>query len=381
MLSLQMKGKDFVLPYEILAKFCKTVEFTNKKNDYIYIQSDGAIFTIFAQSSLASVMWRAEAPSGKQFCLGFDSSKFCALVKKLYTGSPIWFRPKAKSIVVEEDNISVKFSVLDYVQQYNVPEMIKVPTDAVDWLVRSIWRCDSAISTKGAFEKAGILVDNTSPGVTRVTKISGGGGVRITNAQKLFKEERRFVVAPGLASALYSFREEIEELSLSTNHVGVRVGGGVFAYMPLMVDEYPTNYVQMLGLADQVQQIDPARPRYVFDRDSLVNALDLVSSVSGREETQVLWQLVGAADGSTRPVWQLSARALDGCTASEVIACEDGASFEERPFKVHRRNMVNILQQYNERVALYNYTDRNIAISDVEGTDVTLMSKFDGGYA
>jgi hypothetical protein len=376
MLKLEHQGKDFVLPHELLAKFCRVVEFTNKKNDYIYLCSDGELFTIFSQSTLASVMTSASLPTGKKFWLGVNSEKFCSLVRKLYEDSHIWLRPRAKSLMVEEDNISVKFSVLDYVKQYSVPQFSVLSGAAVDYLVDSIWKCEAAISTKGQFDKVGVLVDNTSPHVTSVVKFSGASGFRVMNCPKLFEGSRRFVVAPGVAASLHAFCEEIEEVLLSENHIGMKISGDVYAYVPLMVDEYPQNYVSMLGLHDEVQQIDLDRPRYIFDRDTLVNALDLVGTVAGREETQVTWQLAGTSEGSDKPVWRLSAKAVDGCEASEVVSCEEAAPVEGKSFKVHRGNLGNVLRNSADRIALYNFTDRNIAVANIGGTDVTLLPKF-----
>ena len=76
---------------------------------------------MFAQSQIAHVVAHSDVENGASFQCGVESAKFIALFKKLYPDSTIRLTPYENHIKIEEDNISVKLTSLEYHQPIKMP--------------------------------------------------------------------------------------------------------------------------------------------------------------------------------------------------------------------------------------------------------------------
>lgn len=365
----------FIIDHEFGADFCKAVERTNPKNEYIYMACDGQTFSMFAQSHIAAVTVNIPVEGGMHFWLGIDSVRFVSLFKRLYAGSDIVIKPTEKKVVIREDNISVKFPAVEFHQSLRLPSFELIPDaphGARTWLVHALSSCFSALSKSKRW--AGILVDNTGA-VARVMKITESA-IKVMAAPKLPGANRRFIVPDSMASALGSFKDSVVDLFISTNHLGVQLRNDILVYTPLLVDDYPPQYLGDLGLTDALPQMPAAPDRYVFDRESLVNALGLVSGVVGQQEPLMKCSSVGYAKSTEKPVWRISARAFNGCEAAEMVESIAGSPPQMAPLKIHAGRFLGCLKSYGETVYLYNSNDQHIVVTDDEScSDVTLMFK------
>ena len=372
---IQPIKEGFVIDHQLGVDFCKAVERTNPKNEYIYMACDGHTFSMFAQSHMAVVSVNVAAEGGMHFWVGVDSVRFVALFKRLYAGSDIVIKPTERRVVVQEDNISVKFPVVQFHQMLTFPQFELIPGEEATWLVHALSSCYSVLSKSKRW--AGILVDNTGA-VARVMKITESA-IKVLASTKLSCASSRFIVPDSMANALGGFKDSVVDLFLSPNHLGVTLQNNIFVYAPLLVDDYPPQYLNDLGLLDDLPQMLPAfsfPDRYVFDCESLVGVLSLVSGVVGQQEPQVKCSSVGYAAKTEKPVWQIGAKTFNGCEAMEKIQAIEGSPPQMQPFMIHASRFLGCLKSYGETVYLYNSKEQHLVVTDDEScSDVTLLFK------
>lgn len=365
----------FVIDHQFGVDFCKAVELTNPKNEHIYMACDGKTFSMFAQSHIGAVMANVPVEGGISFWLGVDSVRFVSLFKRLYAGSDIVLKPTEKRVTVREDNIAVKFPAVQFHQLVTLPqfEVIEGGSEgAAIWLAHALGSCYSALSKSKRW--AGILVDNTGA-VARVMKITESA-IKVMGNPKLPCTPRRFIVPDSMAAALGSFKDSILDMVLGPNHIGARLRNDILVYTPLLMDDYPPQYLTDLGLQDALPLMQPAPNRYVFDREALVNVVSLVGGVVGAQESLVQCSSVGYSKNNEKPVWSVSAKAFNGTEASEIIESVDGSPPQMVPMKIHGSRFLGCLRSYGETVYLYNSNDQNIVVTDDESCrDVTLLFK------
>jgi len=372
---IQPTKDGFIIDYQFGLDFCKAVERTNPKNEHIFLACDGQMFSIFAQSYTAAVMANVPVTGGLHFWLGLDSVRFVSLFKRLYAGSDIVIKPSERRVVVSEDNISVKFPATHFHRLSALPPFESIPgasDGAGAWLVHALSSCYSALSKSKRW--AGILVDNTGA-VARVMKITESA-IKILAGPKLPCADRRFIVSDSMASALGGFKDSVEDVFVAPNHLGVRLKNDILVYAPLLVDDYPPQYLDGFGLADALPQMLPAPSRYVFEREALVNVLSLVSGVVGQQESQVKCASVGYATNTKKPIWRVSAKAFNGCEAMEQVQSIEGFPPQLSPLSIHASRFLGCLRSYGETVYLYNSSNDYIVVTDDEScSDVTLLYK------
>lgn len=367
--------KGFVVDHQFGVDFCKAVEETNSKNEHIYLACDGQTFSMFAQSQLAVVMANVPIEGGLQFWLGVDSVRFVSLFKRLYDGSEIVLKPTEKQVTVREDNISVKFPAVQFHQSVRLPQFEVIPggsEGSAAWLAHALGKCVSSMGKSKRW--SGILVDNTGA-AARVMKITESA-IRVVAGPHLQCSPRRVIVPDSMASTLGTFKESIVDVLLAPNHIGARLRNDILVYTPLLMDDYPPQYLGDLGLQDALPQMQPAQDRYVFDRDSLVNVIGLVAGIVGQQESLVKCSSVGYVKDTDRPVWSISARSFNGTEASEIIEAVAGYPPQMVPMKLHNSRFLGCLRSYGEMIYLYNSNDQHIVVTDDEScADVTLLFK------
>lgn len=372
---------DFILDYKFGFDFCRAVETCSPKNDFVYLSCDGKVFSVFSQARTATVFGQSVLGGGEIFSMGIESSKFVALFKRLYAGSPIRITPTSTHLIIREDNIKVRFPLAAYTKQLGVPDFSYIglsgESESVAWLAKGISNCDAAVGVSRRFP--GVLVDNTSSGICRLVKISETA-IRICAHAKIpFRDGSswggRAVVSPEMAKTLSRFHEDVTELMITQNVVGLHLSSGVKLYAALFHDDLPMSYTHEFGLLDSTTQIVPVGRKYVFERQRFLDVLELVSAVVGAEESLLLCEIHGLSESSGFPVWKISARTHNGCEASEFIESAAPGSTDMEPFRIHKNRAISSLKLHGDTLLLYDNSETFLLVTNEDCSDVTLLVK------
>ena len=374
MLVKDATKKGFILAYRGVMDFCKAVEKTQGKSDHVYMCCVEGVLSFYATSPLAVVLARSKVEKGPNFSCGVDAVRFITLFKKLSEEGDITLTPAKASVLIEQDNISVKFPVVDYVKEMNLPNFIPVSGGAALIFASDVGRCLESIGTTQRFP--GVLVDNTQGNVTRSTKFSDTA-IRTSVLPKLTEiGDKRLVIPPEMAKALSFFEDEIEQVLFGENTFGVQLRSGTLFYMPLLNDSYPTEYVSVFGLTNEIVQVQKCRRTYVFEKERLQNVIDLVSSVVGAEESQVQMDIVGVEEKSGCSVLRISAKSFNGCEAAEhIVAQAPITNGDMASCRVHKTRALSCLKTHGDDIHIHDVDDRVLIVTDGEGADVTVLLK------
>lgn len=376
MLITAVKKKSFVLSYSAVLDFCRAIEKTQGKSDYIYMACDGEVFSLYSASQLAFVLARGKVDAAKAsvFSCGVDALRFSTLFKKLSADSEILLTPSKGSVVVEQGNIRVQFPLVDYAKESTLPSFRPISGSPAMLIATDIGRCFEAMGATQRF--SGVLIDNTFEKVTRITKFSDTA-IRTSVLPKISEiGERRIVISPEMAKAARFFGEGVEQILFGENHFGLQLRSGTLFYMPLLVDTYPREYVGVFGLVNEMVQVKSSRRSYAFSGEHFQAVLDLVSSVIGAEESQVQIEVAGVEDKTGCPVWKVSARSFNGCEAAEnIVARAPVSNGDIAPCRVHKVRALSSLKLYGDDIVIHDTDDRVLTVTDNEGADVTVLFK------
>lgn len=380
---IEVQKDTFVIDYHQMMDFCHTLERCDPKNDYVYLSYDGTVFTVFSQTSMASVLLSQNVTGGKSFSFGVESSKFLSLWKKLYPGSVIKFKPSKDQLLVSEDNISVKFPTVTYIKHHSLPEFsasVNNPVEVQD-LAAALSVCEGSVNVNK--QAPGVLIDNTAMNICRVVKI-GNYSFKMYACNKLSFGNVRVVVSDEFCNAVSSLSKRpktsafgsISAFLLSPMRVGVTLSSGVWFYMPTLHDSIPASYVYDFKLQDGVPQVIPEGRIYKFDQKRLSEVLDLVSAVVGSEEVMLLLEVDGLSAASRYPVFKISAKTHNGCEASELVECLGEGLTDLEPLRINKNLTMLALRRYEGSVLLIDRPNSTLVVlQDEIGRDVTFLLK------
>ena len=371
-MSIDVKGKDFIVDYQFGFDFCKAIDTTRCKAKHVYVSCDGDNFLMHLVSDTLTVYASAPAPGGKAFKLGVPAPKLVALFKRLYPGSSIKFKPSRKELVVQEDNIKVKLAAVNYKAPSQLADFSYIEGPECKWLVESISKCASALGDGKRFN--GILIDNTYPNLGRVVNFTETA-FRVCAANKFSFGDYRMVISIDVAKALKSFSGSITHLMVAPGKFGAYLNSGVCFFTPLMYDDLPARYVESFGLLDYTAQVDLSGRCYLFNKQRFAEVFEFVSSVIGSEESMILCEVEGLTAQDQFPVWRLSAKTHNGCEASELVDSISSGVTDMQPFRVNKRSTVNTLKYHGDEIVVLDKDETFLAITDKDASDVTLLLK------
>jgi len=371
-MNIDVKGNDFVVDYQFGFDFCKAIDTTRCKAKYVYLSCDGDNFIMHLMSDTLTVYASSPAPGGKVFKLGVPAPKLVALFKRLYPGSIIKFKPSKKDLLVQEDNIKVKLSAVNYKAPSQIAKFSYIEGPECEWLVESISKCASALGDGKRFN--GILIDNTSPYVGRVVNFTETA-FRVCAANKFSFGDYRMVITIDVAKALKGFSDSITHLMVSPGKFGAYLKSGVCFFTPLMYDDLPNRYVESFGLQEQAAQVDLSGRSYLFNKQRFAEVFEFVSSVIGSEESMIMCEIEGLTSQDQFPVWRLSAKTHNGCEASELVETLASGVTDMLPCRINKRSTVNTLKYHGEDIIVLDKDETFLAITDKDASDVTLLLK------
>jgi hypothetical protein len=178
---------------------------------------------------------------------------------------------------------------------------------------------------------------------------------------------------------LSQFKNEIDTLTFFENVCRVILIGGITIKLSLLNDGLPRDFIRHLGLTEDAKLINESEyDKYVFDRDELYAALDVVLVVAESKKTPVNFETVGFETGTGLMVWKVSCKSNDGCFVEEKFKCSQQCSMNEANFSISGQDLVNFLKVSDETIEMYHREDKPLVVSDSLENNVTLLIKVFG---
>lgn len=380
-MNLKVFKNKILVDFDILSEFAKAVEKATKDTKFIYIAYDGKELTLFSEESHVgalviskTVVAPTEKGQMKPFSAGLDAAPFLALMKKLYKGFITIKLGKKSKIILEEDNIKVSFAIVSPKSYFKIPEGVNLPGDAKDWVIQSLIDClasveEAAKTASGPFN--GILFD-TSAGVSRICKFSNVS-LYLASNQAFFGQDYRVVIPDNIAKLAKAFQKDISDLILTENSVGLSLKQGTKVYNAQPADTYLVSYINGLNLAEGLNMIPQGSEHYLFDTNHLLNAVDLVATTLGDDESWVKMAIVGTANDDSNMVWEVSGKSFKGLEVKEEVLSSRGIITE--PFAVNKKRMLRSLSTFDQEVYAYDLSTSALALASSTGAKVALLIK------
>lgn len=358
-----------------LIDFVKCVERTIKKPDYVFFWGRGSTLELTCYSHEGHVQLTGIPIEGGEFKAGIGAPEFIATIKKLHEAkmSLTFLRNKVN---LEIDNISASYSTIDmtpfaYNSLADSPKDIELNIADIPWLVDSLVKCSDSVDAinKDDLKFRDILLCSNA-NITYMLRLTEVAACVCATSNIGFTG--RWVVPSASAKVAKTFRKQISAcFIIRERNLGFRIGN-IFVSFPLMDDTYPADGLSLLQLNGALPLIGTDKSGYLFDRDHLTQAIDLVASVLGGQSL-IKFEIIGQ-QGATLPVWRISTIDHKGNSCDEVIANLVSGDLNIEPFWVNGRKIIKALQLYEETVLFYDHASMFV-LANNNGNDLTLFSK------
>lgn len=351
--------------------FCTCVDKFIKDNDYIFLYLYDNKLNLYASKN-GNVSVEFEVIGNGTFKCGVDSVKFIQTIKNLREDS-VNITFKSNKITIKNSNIVSNIMIIEYHEPLSFPEFISIGDEFKNWIVDSISKCSFAITSVFGSDK-GVLIDFNKK-LTRVCRISNSS-VRIITGNFNFQSYLRIVIHEDMVKIISSFKSQINSIWINENKLGILFKNNIFAYAPLLYDNYPKDYLSSLRLLNESIIINHDNyDAYTFNKEEIVKAINTVSVVLGEDGLFVNFNCIGASKKEKYPVWDISGSSLNGCNIKETIMCSESGMINPISFKINRKDSINVMKTYNDTITILNNNDKPLVITDKGGHDIVLLSK------
>lgn len=302
-----------------------------------------------------------------------EAEKFFSTIKNMYSGE-ISFEYEKRKLVVKKDNIEVKLASSVRVFMAIISPAYLIPPGRAGGLVKAIRRASSIVQDDSRFY--GVLVDNKEP-FCRVCNFSTSA-ITVNTLDFISEiQQKRIAITSQSVAAVGSLEKDIEYLFFSEkDHFGFRTKQGSVVYMPTVMDTYPEQYLEQLKLADTNTPINLNQFSIShFNRDQLLSAANLVSSIIGAEEASIRLSVKGlSSEGNA--IWQIHSRSFTQSEVQELVESLPGSSVEQLSFTVNKKQFLKILGQLDEKVSILCSEEYSaLVFYNQEGRDLVLLVK------
>lgn len=302
-----------------------------------------------------------------------EAEKFFSAIKALYDGK-IEFDYTKRKLSITKDNVEIKLVSSTRVLTAPTVPAYMVPSTRSQDLVKALKRASSIVQDDSRFY--GVLVDNKEPWC-RVCNFSTSA---ITiNTLDFISEipSGRISVTSQTVAAIGALEKQVEGVFISEKqHFGFRTKQGTVVYMPTVIDSYPENYLDQLQLVNQEKPLNTSNFSITyFNRDQLLSASNLVSSIIGAEEASLRFDVKGvSSEGNT--IWKVSSRSFTQSEAHELVEALPSSSVEELSFTVNKKQFLKVLGQLDETVSILCSKDYSaLVFYNNDGRDLVLLVK------
>ena len=146
----------FELDCKPIVDFCKGVDKVIGKDGWIYISLIGGVVRLHFYNSTSFIDYSTSVDSSDSLMIGVDAKKFSSVFKNLYEDKA-QFKLAGSKFIINQHNIKVKLSVLDY-HDFDSPKPDWIlESDTKDWIVDSVSKCNFLSSSKVLAD--GVLID------------------------------------------------------------------------------------------------------------------------------------------------------------------------------------------------------------------------------
>lgn len=365
---------------KVLIDFVKCIEKAIKKPRYIFFKRENHILYIVCREYDGEVI-KKRLDEGDDFHCGVEANEFMATIKKL-NEDELTLKFLKKKLELTMGNIIASYGTIDlslvpFKVNYDMHGGVHLIDDKVPWILDALVKCADSVETilKDDLRFRDILL--CSDEFTYMTRFTEAAVCVLASENVGFKG--RIVIPVTAAKVAKTFKNQINLCFIDSKYISLVMGSRMdelTVCFPLMQDNYPEDCLSFLHLNNEVNLLDINKLGYWFNRDHLVQAIDLVSSVM-KDEGQIKFELVGQQENGF-PVWKISSSNFKGSMCEETIENLAPGNLDIEPFWINGKKAIKAIQSYGESVVFYDHSRSVFALANDEGKDLTLLAKSGG---
>jgi hypothetical protein len=367
--SITLDSKD-------LKDFAGCIAKSIKRPTYIYFTVKDKHLYLCSKAYDASVFFVVESEQSSEVRIGVNASEFISAMSKL-NRDELTLNISKKKVEMVIGNVTISYATVaaDGVDT-ELPYVGEgLGSEGLSWFMNSLVMCSQSIESivKDDIRFQDVLL--SSEGFAYMTRFTETAVAVSASAAMNFTG--RVVIPSSAAKMVKAFKSSINKCIIGSKTVTfiLERAEGIHAStirvdFPFMEDNYPVDCLSFLHLNSSLPLISQDSG-YHFQRDHLLQALDLLSSIV-KDESQVKFEIIGDQDNEDL-VWRLSAISVKGTYCEELVASTKGLKIES--FFLHGKKTIKALESYGEEVVFYNHTQSIIALVGDNGNDLILLSK------
>lgn len=362
-----------------LVAFVTCIEKSIKKPEYIYLAVDNGLFRLFISQYDAKVSLEIPTNKTSDIIVGVNANEFINTIKR-FNDDEITVDISSTKVTIKTGNVIGSYRAVSACGISSETEFAvgdKVDKEDIPWFVDCLVKCLDSVDTifKDSAKFQDILISATT--MTYVTRFTEAA-VRICFLDHHLCRKtlsNRVVVPLNVAKMVKAFKGGISDCYIGSKKITFLLSyliedcaSLLQVSFPYMDDHYPDDCRSYLKFSNVELSVEGEV--YCFQRDYLMQALDLVTSTVA-DESQVKFEVLGDQEESL--VWRISSKNVKGTYCEELVLSTKGLLSDT--FFVHGKKMIKALSTYKETVILHNHSQSTIALIDDTGNDVTLLSK------
>jgi len=371
-MSTKVKKNEVFIDFDIISEFCKAASHI-KDAAFVYLRHEKGSVDLYTEGSVSTafVTLPVRASEVEDFSAGFNRERFISLFKKMYEGS-VRFRILKSKVEIRLDNIKAQLPISSPRSRSKAPELLSVIDDelVVKEISSKLAYCTMVDEDKKGLDKkfTGVLFDNKDQ--LRICKFTARS-LFLSTTPPIFQTPYRVVVSDEFAKAAKTFKREIKSIAFGRSHSVFLLKNGTVVYFALMHDPYPLEYLDAWKFGTGASLIPEDACKYSFLKDSLVGAVELVSTSLGDTEHWASLETVGISGEDL--VWRISGKSHTGVEVQEDILSSGTEAVEV--FQVQKKTLLGLLGMFEDRVSLCDFSTSFVALSNDEGSVVSILLK------
>jgi len=371
-MTVKVKKNEVVIDFTVISEFCKAASHI-KDATFIYLRHERGSVELYTEGSKATafVTLPVKASEVEDFSAGFNRERFISLFKKMYEGE-VKFRILKSKVEIRLDNIKAQLPISSPRSRSTAPELLSVIDDelVVKEITSKLAHCTMVDEDKKGLDKkfTGVLFDNKDQ--LRICKFTARC-LFLSTTPPIFQTPYRVVVSDEFAKASRTFKREIMAVAFGRSHSVYMLKNGTVVYFALMHDPYPLEYLDAWKFGRGASLIPEGACKYEFSKDSLVGAVELISTSLGDTEHWASMGTVGLSGEDL--VWRISGKSHTGVEVQEDILSSGTEVVEV--FQVQKKTLLGLLGMFENRVSLCDFSASFVALSNEDGSVVSILLK------
>ena len=345
-----------------LNDFCKAIIKVAKKAKFVNFVNKNGILLFSAQAETGTVFYEFKTDSSINITGGFSFDKFAACIKHL-AADDINFSFGDHLLKIQQANVSVNIPLIDDTVIRKPSFEFRVPEQATPFLVeglKNVYTCFG--NTEKEVKYSGTLLDfSTSLKIVKISPYM----IRIASHAQDVGLKRRVVVPFFVGDFCKVFLKKITTARIGVNKIGFELENNISVSIPEYQDDYPDDYQAFLdhNLIDSL----------VFDKDDILQTVELVSAVSGEESTDLSINVEGLDPETKNAVVKVTGRNFDGTSASEILVTKQPITNEIDEFCTKSKHLLSAFKAYEDTIIM-QLSPRSCVIKDTIGETLTILA-------